>query len=200
MSRWTWASLLAIASAAGLSAALFTSAQGCASTCGANCPTATVYIGSNDNVELENILTDIEVNGPACPPEYSVGCAGDRDTTICTHTTITGQSAGTCDVLFVFSDRDAEIVHLKFGQTENSNGSCCTGYPVIGPSVYTIPDKPTGRAIYVADASTDAVTVIPDASPDDAANGADAGTDAAKIATDGDARDGGAESLAADAK
>jgi hypothetical protein len=172
------------AAAAGFAAALFGN-SGCGSTCAQNCPATTVYIGSNDNHELNGILTNLDVMGPACPPSYGLGCSGDGTTTICTNVTITAQHPGACDVLLVFSDRPSEIVHLKFGETVNANGSCCRGYPVIGPSVYTIPDKPTGP-IYSGGfdggpIDTDAVTVL---------------TDAGTTTTKPDAaRDAGADSL-----
>jgi hypothetical protein len=160
---------LVAAAAAGFVLAVVT-APGCASNCGENCPVTTVYIGSSDNHELNGTLGDIEVNGPACPPRYSVLCVGDMSTTACTHTTITGTQAGWCDVEFVFGDRPTEILHLEFGPTMNANGSCCNGNPVIGPSVYIIPDKPTGP-IYsgtpgTPSYSTDAITIVRDAAAD----------------------------------
>ncbi len=164
-------SILALvgAPALGFALAVFT-APGCASSCGENCPTTTVYIGSNDNHELNGILADLEVNGPACPPRYSVLCVGDMSTTGCTHTSITGTQPGWCDVEFVFSDRPTEVLHLQFGPTMNANGSCCRGYPVVGPSLYVIPDKPTGP-IYsgtqgTGTYSTDAITILTDAAAD----------------------------------
>jgi hypothetical protein len=163
---------------AGFVAALFTGG-GCASDCGNNCADPTVWVGSADNKELNGILTSLAVNGPACPPASAVSCVGDNDTTTCTHVPITAVAPGACDVLFVFSDRPNEILRLQFGPTVNANGSCCKGYPPLGPSVYTIPLKPTGP-IYSGspDAgtySTDAVVVITDAAPDAPH---DAGTDA----------------------
>ncbi len=160
---------LVAAAAAGFCLAVFT-APGCASNCGGNCPDATVYVGSKDNYELNGILGDIEVDGPACPPRSSALCVGDRATTRCTHTTITAVQPGWCNVAFVFGDRPTEILHLEFGPTMNANGSCCKGFPVLGPSVYIIPDKPTGP-IYSGTPgtptySTDAITVLTDAATD----------------------------------
>ena len=175
--------LSTVAATAGFALAILTAPAGCASNCGANCPAATVYIGTNDNQELNGILTDLEVNGPACPPQSAITCWGDRLTTTCTHTTITATQPGRCDILFGFSDRPSEIVRLQFGPVVNANGSCCNGYPVEGPSVYTIPAKPTGP-IYsgTVDAGTydtDAIVVLVDAgaATHDAAT-PDAGADA----------------------
>ena len=184
MSKPKLLSLLTLAAAAGFAVALF-SAHGCISNCAGNCPTTSVYIGDPDDYELNGILLDLEVNGPACPPSYGVVCVGDMTNTGCTHTSITGQKPGWCDVLFVFSDRPNEILHLEFGDTVNANGSCCQGFPVIGPSSYTIPDKPTGP-IYSGTPgtptySTDAITLLRDAAVDAP-------------------RDAGADSLPADAK
>lgn len=176
--------------AIGFLLAVFTT-PACSSTCGEYCPSTVVYIGSANNHELNGVLGDIEVDGPACPPRSSVLCVGDQSTTACTHTTIIGQQPGDCDVEFVFGDRPTEILHLHFGEPMNANGSCCKGYPVVGPWLYTIPDKPTGP-IYSGTLgtdtySTDGVTVlvdggVPDASRSDAgkadAGHADAGTDA----------------------
>ena len=167
-------SLLTLAAAVGFALATLGS-HGCTSNCAANCPATTVYIGNLDNHELNGVLVDLAVNGPACPDADSVICVGDMSTTGCTHTTITAPRAGWCDVLFAFSDRPNEILRLEFSDTINANGSCCQGYPVVGPSVYTIPDKPTGP-IYSGTAGTpsydtDAVVVLTDA-------GAEAGTDA----------------------
>lgn len=158
------------------------SSHGCASNCAANCPNTTAFIGNTDNYELGSILTSINLYGPACPT-YGFTCVGDESTTACTHLSIVGQAVGECDVELTFTDRPSEVVHLQFGATQNSNGSCCSGYPVVGPSFFTIPDKPTGP-IYVGDADVpnDAVTVEVDAGHDaghDAgAEKTDAGTDA----------------------
>ncbi len=197
-------SLLALTAvaAAGFAIAVLTAPAGCASNCGANCPSAVVYIGTNNNQELNGILTGLDVNGAGCPDRSAITCAGDRETTVCTHVLITGHAVGPCDVLFQFSDRPSEIVRLQFGPTVNANGSCCKGYPVLGPSVYTIPPKPTGP-IYsgTVDAGTydtDAVVVLTDAGTHDAAASRDAGTDARDAGTDAhdaaaDARDAGGQ-------
>jgi hypothetical protein len=171
--------LVAVTAAAGFTLA-FLGAHGCASNCQSGCPGTTVYIGSNDSYEFNTILTDVEVMGPACPPPYGIGCAGIPGRTSCSYVPVTAPQPGWCDVLLVFSDRPSEIVHLQFGEPVNANGSCCKGYPPIGPSVYTIPDKPTGP-IYsgggdAGPPTSDAVTVLTDAAvATDAAR--DAGTD-----------------------
>ncbi len=166
--------LLALAAAAALAAtgfvaALFTGG-GCASDCGNNCPNTAVYVGSANNQELNGLLVDLDVSGPACPPRTGITCAGNRLTTTCTYVLVTAVQPGACDVLFVFSDRPNEILHLQFGPTSNANGSCCKGYPPLGPSVYTIPAKPTGP-IYSGSAdagtySSDGIVVLTDAAPD----------------------------------
>jgi hypothetical protein len=168
-------SLLTLVFAAGFALATLGS-HGCTSNCAGNCPATTVLIGSNDDHELSGILTNLDVNGTACPARDSVVCIGDPGVTSCSSVSITAPQAGTCDVLFVFSDRPSEILRLQFGDTANANGSCCRGYPVLGPSVYTIPDKPTGP-IYSGTTGTptydtDAVVVVTDAGADaaDAAN------------------------------
>ncbi|HVY40851.1 MAG TPA: hypothetical protein VHM31_23090 [Polyangia bacterium] len=178
---------LAVAATAGFVAAVFTGG-GCASDCGNNCQDATVWVGSANNKELNGILLGFDVNGPACPPASALGCLGDRETTSCTHVLIAAQQPGACDVLFIFSDRPNEILRLQFGPTVNANGSCCKGYPPLGPSVYTIPAKPTGP-IYSGSAdagtySTDAVVVLTDAG---------AGTDASRDAGRDAAHDAGAD-------
>jgi hypothetical protein len=186
-------SLLAVAAAAtGFGVATFT-ASGCSRNCSVDCPVATVDIASPDNHELNGILVGLDVMGEACPPAYSVYCNGDEYTTGCTHVTITGQRPGKCDVLFEFSDRPNEIVHLQFGPIDQANADCCRAYPVIGPANYSIPDKPTGP-IYsgggdAGPVDTDAVTIVTDAGPPAT------GTDAAP-ATDA-ARDAGSDSLLA---
>ncbi len=175
-------SILAVAGALGFAVAAMGS-HGCTSNCAGNCPATTVLVGSNDGHEFSGILTDLDVNGPACPSRDSVVCVGDPGTTTCTSVSITAPQPGSCDVLFVFSDRPSEILRLQFGDTINANGSCCRGYPVVGPSVYTIPDKPTGP-IYSGTAGTptydtDAALVLNDAAADahvDAGADADAGS------------------------
>jgi hypothetical protein len=155
---------VAAAATIGFVTALLTGG-GCASNCGADCPATMVYIGSANNQELNGILTDIEVDGDGCPPRAAALCVGDRSTPTCTHVTITAPQPGACNVLFTFSDRPSEIVRLQFGPTINANGSCCKGYPVAGPSVYTIPVKPTGPiysgSVDAGTYSTDAVVVMP---------------------------------------
>lgn len=162
-----------VAAAAGVLAAgattLFTGG-GCASDCGNNCGDPTVWVGSANNKELYGILLGFDTNGPACPPASALACQGDTVTTSCTHVVITAQQPGACDVLFIFGDRPNEILRLQFGPTVNANGSCCKGYPPLGPSTYTIPAKPTGP-IYSGSTdagtySTDAVVVVTDAAPD----------------------------------
>jgi hypothetical protein len=157
---------------AGFLLAVFTT-PACTSTCAQNCPAATVYIVSANDGELNGILGDIEVDGPACPSRSTAICLGDAKTS-CSHASITGQRAGGCDVAFVFGDRPTEILHLQFGEPMNANGSCCKGYPVIGPALYTIPVKPTGP-IYSGTPgtdtySTDAVTVLVDGGAPDASH------------------------------
>lgn len=183
-------SSLAAAALGGFLLALFTAQHGCASNCASACPANTVYIGSSDNAELP---IGFDVYGPACPPVSAVVCTGDESTTACTHTTITGQTVGRCDVLVVFNPdtdgRASEIIQLQFGPTTKAPGTCCKGYPVLGPATYIIPDHPTGGEIYGTadggDRQYDAIFVIHDA-------GADAG--------DSGARDAGADSRPADAR
>jgi hypothetical protein len=157
--------------------ALFTAQHGCASDCGNNCPATTVYIGSPDNAELDAAF---DVDGPACPPRDSVTCTGDMTSTYCTHTTITGQAASWCNVLVAFDPyndgRPWQIIHLEFGPPENASGTCCKGYPVLGPSTYVIPDHPQSGGVYAtnADGSAkdyDAITTLHDASADGASDG-----------------------------
>ena len=159
--------------------ALFTAQHGCASDCGNNCPATTVYIGSPDDGELNAAF---DVNGPACPPR-PILCTGDESTTYCTHTTITGEAAGWCDVLVAFDPyndgRPWQIIHLEFGTPQNTGGTCCKGYPVIGPSTYIIPDHPQSGGVYGtnADGSArdyDAIFTLHDGSAD---GPTDAGTD-----------------------
>lgn len=163
---------LTATAAAGFALAAITTvgSAGCASNCGENCPVTAVYIGTDNNQELNGLLTGLDVNGPACPERSAITCTGDRQTTVCTHVLVTGYAAGACDVLFVFSDRPSEIVRLQFGPTQNANGSCCKGNPVEGPSVYTIPAKPTGPiysgSVDAGTYDTDAVVVLRDAGAD----------------------------------
>ncbi len=175
-------SSLAAAAVVGFLIALFTAQHGCTSNCGANCPPATVYIGSIDNVQQ---YMAFDVYGPACPPASAVLCTGDGSSTSCTHTTVTGQAPSWCDVLVQFEPyvdgRPDQIIHLQFDQPDSTPGTCCAGYPVIGTSVYVVPDHPGGGGVYgletVGDAAIkdyDAITTLHDASATDAA---DAGTD-----------------------
>jgi hypothetical protein len=144
-------SSLTAAGLAGFLLALFTAQHGCSSDCASNCPAQLVYIGSADNAELSGDIS-FDVYGPACPPESSVICLGDMSSTSCTHTTVTGQSMGGCDVLVAFNPytdmRPWEIIHLQFAAPSNAPGTCCPGYPVIGPSTYIIPDHPTQGGVY----------------------------------------------------
>lgn len=175
-------SFFGVLGALGFLLALFTAQQGCASNCAEYCPATTVYIGSPDNMELN---VEFDVNGPACPPRYSVGCEGDENTTACTHTTITGQQPGECDVLVAFNPysdgRPWQVIHLEFGQPSSAPGKCCQGYPVIGPSAYIIPDFPQGGGVYGISGDGgakdyDAISTLHDASADAAPS--DAGVDA----------------------
>ncbi len=171
-------SSLAAAALVGFLIALVTAQHGCASDCGNNCPATTVYIGSSDNAELS---VAFDVNGPACPPASSVICTGDESSTYCTHTSVTGQAAGRCDVLVQFNPytdgRASEIVELQFGAPYSAPGTCCKGFPVVGPSTYIIPDYPKGGGIYGTtdggDREYDAIYVIRDG----AADASDAGAD-----------------------
>jgi hypothetical protein len=170
--------------------AVFTAQHGCASNCATNCPATAAYIGSSDDV---NLAVAFDVNGPACPPRGTVFCTGDEYNTDCTHTIITGQAASWCDVLVLFDPnadgRPEEVIHLEFGQPYSAPGTCCTGYPVIGPASYIIPDYPKQGGIY---ATTDGGTRFYDGISyvtDGGADGGDAATDASAPGTD--ARAGG---------
>ena len=59
---------------------------------------------------------------------------------------------GRCDVLVAFNPytdgRQWEVIHLQFGQPTSAPGTCCNGYPVIGPSTYIIPDHPSQGGVY----------------------------------------------------
>lgn len=174
---------------AGFLLALVTAA-GCAGNCAGNCPPTSVWVSSENKKELNGILTGLDVNGEACPPRSAITCQGDRLTTTCDHVLVEPFASGTCDVLFEFSDRPSEILRLKFGVPMNANGSCCKGYPVQGPSVYTIPAKPTGPiysgSVDAGTYDTDAVVVLTDGGAD--AHPQDGGSDAADAGADaGDA-------------
>jgi hypothetical protein len=182
-------SSLTAAALGGFLLAVFSAQHGCASNCASACPATTVYIGSIDNTQLS---VSFFLNGPACPPTDSLPCIGDENSTTCTHTTITGQGVGRCDVLVEFNPntdgRASEVVQLQFGPTYSASGTCCKGFPVVGPSTYVIPDYPNGGGIYSsADGGSrdyDGIVVVRDAGAD---------------ARDGGAADAGADSLSADA-
>jgi hypothetical protein len=127
-----------------------------------------VYIGNLDNKQLS--IDNILVNGPACPPQDGVYCIGDGFTTSCTHLTITGVTQGSCDVLVIFPDRPAQIVHTEFGPPIKQG--CCKGYSIVGEEVFVIPDSPDG-GISGLDGGNDQVSIYTDAGV------ADADTDAA---------------------
>ena len=175
-------SSLTVAALVGFLLAVFTAQHGCASDCGNSCPATSVYIGSSDNM---NLSIAFDVNGPACPPASTVLCTGDESTTYCTHTTVTGEAVGRCDVLVVFNPytdgRPSEIIHLEFSAPPKTPGTCCKGYAVVGSSTYIIPDQPSGGGIYsTADGGTrdyDAVFVIRDGAADAADGSPDGGTD-----------------------
>jgi len=173
--------ILALAGAVGFALATLGS-HGCTSNCAEHCPATTVLVGSNDDAELSGILTNLDINGTACPSRGSVVCIGDPGNTSCSSVSITAPQSGWCDILFVFSDRPSEILRLQFSNTINTNGSCCQGYPVIGPSTYTIPDKPTGPiysgTIGTPTYDTDAALILIDGGADAAHRdgGADAGS------------------------
>ncbi|HTB58995.1 MAG TPA: hypothetical protein VLC06_14045 [Polyangia bacterium] len=173
--------------------AVFTAQHGCASNCGGNCPITYAYIGDIDNYELANVVTGFAMSGPACPAAGSVGCVGDELNTVCTHFTISASMPGSCDFYVTFSDRPTEVVHLEYGPTQNSNGSCCRGYPVLGAQTYVIPDHASGGLIYPLngpDGGASNVTVLTDGGIDAEGHTQEAGT----------TRDAGADSLPADAK
>jgi hypothetical protein len=194
--------LLSSLSAAGLVGflvAVFTAQHGCASNCAGNCPITYAYIGDTDNYELANVVTGFAMSGPACPPVDGIGCVGDEMTTICTHFTITASMPGSCDFYVTFSDRPTEVVRLEYGPPQNSNGSCCRGYPVLGPNVYVIPNHASGGPIYPlngSDGGVSNVVVLTDGGLDAQGHTPDAG--AARDA--GAGRDAGADSLPADAR
>lgn len=161
--------VIAAVGAAVLAVAVLAAPTGCASNCGTNCPANFVYIGDLDNVQLS--IDQILVNGPACPNPQAVYCVGDNYTTNCTHFIITGVAPGACDVLIVFHDRPAEIVHTQFGPPIQQG--CCQGYTIVGDSVFVIPDNPDA-GITGLDGGMDAVTIVVDGGTGDA--GLDGGT------------------------
>jgi len=134
---------------------------GCAGNCASNCPNATVYIGNLDNQQLA--IDDIVVNGPACPSQTGVYCIGDGYTTSCTHLTIAGVKQGTCDVLIVFPDRPAQIVHTEFGPPIQQG--CCKGYSIVGDEVFVIPANPDA-GISGLDGGNEQVTTVVDGGVD----------------------------------
>jgi len=165
---------IAAAGAAILAVAAFAAPTGCASNCGTNCPNNSVYIGDLDNVQLP--IDQILVNGPACPHQQAVYCVGDNYTTNCTHFIITGVAPGYCDVLIVFHDRPAEIVHTQFGPAIQQG--CCVGYTIAGDAVFVIPENPDA-GITGLDGGTDAVTIVVDGGTADVAVDGGTGDDAA---------------------
>ena len=169
-------SSLTAAALIGVLLAVFTAQHGCASNCAGNCPITDVYIGDIDNYELANVVTGFAMSGPACPA--ATGCVGDRATTVCTHFTLTASMPGSCDFYVTFSDRPTEVVHLEYGPTQNSNGSCCRGYPVLGAKTYVIPDHASGGPIYPLngiDGGVSNVTVLTDGGLDAQRHSQDAG-------------------------
>jgi hypothetical protein len=144
----------------------FVAPTGCAGNCASNCPNATVYIGNLDNQQLS--IDNVLVSGPACPPQDGVYCIGDGFTTSCTHLTITGVTQGACDVLVIFPDRPAQIVHTEFGPPIKQG--CCKGYSIVGEEVFVIPSSPDG-GISGLDGGNDQVSIYTDAGVADAASG-----------------------------
>jgi hypothetical protein len=169
---------LATAAAAVVVVAVLVAPTSCTSNCATNCPLATVYIGSLNNQQL--YITDIVVEGPACPPQYGIYCVGDGVTTSCTHTTITGTAQGYCNVKIVFPDRPAENIHLEFGPPIQQG--CCKGYSIVGDSVFIISTS-SDAGIGGVDGASDQVMVVVDGGADAADGGADA--------ADGGTADGG---------
>jgi hypothetical protein len=161
-------SLLAIvgAIAVAVMAVTVVAPTGCAGNCASNCPNATVYIGNLDNQQLA--IDNILVNGPACPPLEGVYCIGDGFTTSCTHLTITGVTQGACDVLVIFPDRPAQIVHTEFGPPIKQG--CCKGYSIIGDEVFVIPANPDAGIVGL-DGGMDQVTTVVDGGADAAGDG-----------------------------
>jgi hypothetical protein len=152
-------------------------ASGCASKCGANCPTPFVYVGApaGTNMDLMNIQA-LSWTGPACPTTERPNCAGDGVSTICTHVLIVGQGPGECALTITFGDRPAEVVHAQFGPPITQG--CCHGFSVVGDTVFTIPSS-ADAGIYGAGGNMDAVTILTDAgdggaAPADAHDAADA--------------------------
>ena len=61
-------------------------------------------------------------------------------------------------------------MHLEFGSAQSGSGSCCQGFPVVGPWLYAVPDTPDGGEIYSSSdggvMDYDAISIVPDASAD----------------------------------
>jgi len=169
-------SALTAIAVAGFLVAVFTAQHGCASNCAANCPTTSAYLGSIDDGQLS---VAFDVYGPTCPPRSSAICVGNMGNSSCTHTTVTGLAPGACDVLVAFNPytdgRQWEVVHLQFGQPYSAPGTCCQGYPLIGPSTYIIPDYPSQGGVYAyGDGGAkfyDGITYVTDGGADGAADG-----------------------------
>ena len=173
--KWIALTVTAIAAATGVAGiAVLVAPVGCTSDCKSNCPPASIYIGDLDNTQLA--INAIGVQGPACPPQYGVSCAGDGHTTTCTHVTITGFAEGTCDVVIVFADRPTEIVHTQFGPPVHQG--CCSGYTIVGDSVFVIPTS-ADAGISGVDGPSDQVSFQVDGGASDAGDGGatDAGAD-----------------------
>jgi len=147
-----------------VAAAAMVGPAGCASNCGTNCPSPTVYIGNLNNQQLP--ILDIAVDGPACPPAHGVYCLGDGVTTSCTHLTITGVAEGICDVTIFFTDRPTMVVRTQFGPPIQQG--CCKGHTVVGDPVFVIPAS-SDAGISGLDGATDAVTTVVDGGADAAA-------------------------------
>ena len=162
----TVTAIAAAAAVVAIASAVVVAPTGCTSDCKSNCPPATIYIGDLDNTQLA--IDAIGVQGPACPPQYGVGCVGDGQTTNCTHVTITGFAEGMCDVVIVFHDRPTEIVHTQFGPPIKQG--CCSGYSIVGDSVFVIQSASQDAAIGGVDGPSDQVSFRVDGGTDDAAS------------------------------
>jgi hypothetical protein len=173
--KLTFVSCATVAAVLGALLVTFTF-QGCGSNCADGCPATTVWIGSPDASQL--LIKQINVNGPACPAPATVHCYGNYNAT-CSDFTLAARAVGRCDVEVVFGDgRPSQVVHLEFGPTQKGGGSCCQGYPVIGSSIYAIPDTPDGGGeIYSTGEggvmNYDAISIVPDASVDVATDASD---------------------------
>jgi hypothetical protein len=134
---------------------------GCGSTCGSNCPVATVTINAAAGFTIP--AQQLAWSGPACPP-YRPVCRADPQNLNCTHIDVMGFAEGACDLTIVFGDRPTEIVHIEFGPRVTQG--CCAGFTVAGDTAFTVPVDP-GGVIQGSDGGTDAVTVIRDAGAGD---------------------------------